>query len=545
MPAAPTLSAAPVVPAANLACAPAGAPTPGPWGPPGSARIRRAAVLGVAGLAGLLYAVVSVLRHHQFKTTIDITIFQQAIANYAQLRAPLVLVKSQDPFWILGDHFSPVMALIAPLYRVWPSVVTLLLVQAALLAVAVGAVTGLAVRLLGGLGFAIGGAFALSWGMLKVVDFDVHEVGFTVAFLALACVALVERRHRALVLWSAALLLTKEDSGLLVAGLGLALLVWGSRRLGAGLMIGGLLAVAVTVGVLIPAFSYTGTWTYASNLGADSSLVDTAAGMVGTVARHLTEPRGWALLAALAATASLGLRSPVILVLLPTLAARFASSREVYLEMTFYYDAPLMVVCFVALAVAVWDRRIRRGTTSVQSRAWWSSAAGLATAAVCLLAVDVGVHTTEWPRTLAQSDQECPWCEDAHRLIDAVPDGERLIADVGLLGNAADRHPVLMATPEWEDSTHLPLRADWVILYRDSDQFGAGWAREREQDLLSRGYAMVDAGSDLVLLHRPTAAGGAPGEPGPAREPVDYSRPRASCARPAIFSTTFGTSVVP
>ncbi len=515
MSAAPTLSAAPVVPAASLASAPAGAATPGPWGPPGSAHIRRVAVLGVAGLAGVLYAVVSVLRHHQFKTTIDITIFQQAIANYAQLRAPLVLVKSQDPFWILGDHFSPVMALIAPLYRVWPSVVTLLLVQAALLAVAVGAVTGLAVRLLGGLGFAIGAAFALSWGMLKVVDFDVHEVGFTVAFLALACVALVERRHRALVLWSAALLLTKEDSGLLVAGLGLALLVWGSRRLGAGLMIGGLLAVAVTVGVLIPAFSYTGTWTYASNLGADSSLVDTAAGMVRTVARHLTEPRGWALLAALAATASLGLRSPVILVLLPTLAARFASSREVYLEMTFYYDAPLMVVCFVALAVAVRDRRIRRGTTSAQSRAWWSSAAGLATAAVCVLAVDVGVHTTEWPLTLAQSDQECPWCEDAHRLIDAVPDGERLIADVGLLGNAADRHPVLMATPEWEDSTHLPLRADWVILYRDSDQFGAGWAREREQDLLSRGYAVVDAGSDLVLLHRPTAAGGSPGEPGP------------------------------
>lgn len=453
--------------------------------------------------AGTLYGWVSVLRHQQFTTTIDITIFQQAIANYAQLRPPLVLVKSQEPFWILGDHFSPVMAALAPFYRVFPSVVTLLLGQAVLLAVAVFVVTRLAVRLLGGLGFAVGGAFAVSWGMLKVIDFDVHEVGFTVAFLALACAALVEDRRGWLLVWCGALVLTKEDSGLLVAGIGLTLVVLGDRRRGLGLVAAGLLAVAVTVAVLIPAFSWSGTWTYADNLGGGGSAFAAIGDMWTTTLRHLTEPRGWALLLALAATASLGLRSPVILILVPTLAARFASSREVYLEMSFYYDAPLMVVCFLALALAVADRRRRRAIDGARVRAWWSGAAGLATAAVCLLAVDAGISTTELRRTLAADGQECPWCDDARRLLDLVPDGERLIADVGLLGNAADRHPVLMANPQWQDSTHLPLQGDWVILYRDSDQFGAGWAVERERALLADGFRTLDQGSGLVLLHRP------------------------------------------
>src|SRR5450631_1540867 len=91
--------------------------------------------------AFVFYAVESVLRQQQFKTSLDITIFQQAIANYAQGRAPDVLIKSQAPFTILGDHFSPIIAVIAPFYRLWPGVLTLLITQALLLAVGVHVVT--------------------------------------------------------------------------------------------------------------------------------------------------------------------------------------------------------------------------------------------------------------------------------------------------------------------------------------------------------------------------------------------------------------------
>ena len=99
--------------------------------------------------AFVLYAVESVLRQHSSRRSVDITIFQQAIANYAQGRAPNVLVKSQEPFNILGDHFSPIMMVLAPFYRIWPSVLTLLIAQALLLAVGVHVVTRVAVRRLG------------------------------------------------------------------------------------------------------------------------------------------------------------------------------------------------------------------------------------------------------------------------------------------------------------------------------------------------------------------------------------------------------------
>jgi len=165
----------------------------GPFGPISDgpcSRRRRAAIALVSIAAFVLYAVESVFRQQQFKSSVDITIFQQAIANYAHGRAPEVLVKSQEPFNILGDHFSPILIVLAPFYRIWPSVVTLLIAQAFLLAVGVHVVTRVAVARLGGLGYYIGISFALSWGILKVLDFDFHEACFVVAFLALAMEAL-------------------------------------------------------------------------------------------------------------------------------------------------------------------------------------------------------------------------------------------------------------------------------------------------------------------------------------------------------------------
>ena len=110
---------------------------------------------------------------------------------------------------------------------------------------------------------------------------------------------------------------------------------------------------------------------------------------------NLFSVNGIALLGALAVTAAFGLRSPLILVMVPTLLARFASEREVYLEMKYYYDGPLMVICFLALMVALQQRRVRLGMTPAQIRAWWSSASGLAAVVVLAVLLDYNVHTTE------------------------------------------------------------------------------------------------------------------------------------------------------
>lgn len=107
---------------------------------------RRFAIWLISTSAFALYIGESVLRQAQFKTSVDITMFQQAIANYAQGATPNLLVKSQEPFDILGDHFSPIMMIVAPFYRVFPSVLTLLTAQALFLAVGVHVVTRVGVR---------------------------------------------------------------------------------------------------------------------------------------------------------------------------------------------------------------------------------------------------------------------------------------------------------------------------------------------------------------------------------------------------------------
>jgi len=137
---------------------------------------RRVWIISLSAL--VLYLLDSLIRHARFNTGYDLTIFDQAIDDYAHLRAPDVLIKSQQPFNILGDHFHPILVLLAPFYRLWPDARLLLVAQALLVAIGVHVVSRLAVRRLGGLGYFVGAAFALSWGILQAVDFDFHEIAF-------------------------------------------------------------------------------------------------------------------------------------------------------------------------------------------------------------------------------------------------------------------------------------------------------------------------------------------------------------------------------
>jgi hypothetical protein len=172
--------------------------------------------------------------------------------------------------------------------------------------------------------------------------------------------------------------------------------------------------------------------------------------------------------------------------------------------MKYYYDGPLMVVCLLALVVAVAQRRHRLGITPARVRAFWAAPQGLAAALLLAVVIDYQVHTSELPSTLEASREPCGFCDAAQRVIDQIPPGERVIADAGVLGNLADRNPVLLADRGWTDGTHLPLNADWVLLRMDSGPAGTdtSWLDDRRAILLADGYAQVAQDGTLVLLHR-------------------------------------------
>src|SRR5262249_22548601 len=102
----------------------------------------------IAAGAFALYAALAVVRHQRLETGFDLGLFEQAVRAYARLQPPVVPLKGPGVL-ALGDHFHPIVAALAPLYRLLPGPVTLLIAQSALLALSVVPVTRLAERRLG------------------------------------------------------------------------------------------------------------------------------------------------------------------------------------------------------------------------------------------------------------------------------------------------------------------------------------------------------------------------------------------------------------
>src|SRR5215471_17301686 len=167
----------------------------------------------------------------------DLGIYTQYVRQLADLHAPVVAIRGPG-FNLLGDHFQPIVALVAPFFRLFPTPVTLLVAQALLTAVSVVPVCRAArVRLGTGVSRVIGVAYGFSWGLQQMIIFDFHEIAFAVPLLACSLSALVRRRPRAAAAWALPLVFVKEDQGLTVAAIGLVMIAlaagaWLRRRRG-------------------------------------------------------------------------------------------------------------------------------------------------------------------------------------------------------------------------------------------------------------------------------------------------------------------------
>jgi uncharacterized membrane protein len=343
--------------------------------------------IALAVVSFVVYAMYSVLQYRRMdEPSWDLGIFTQAVKGYAHLQAPVAYLRGTH-LSVLGDHFSPILAVLAPFYRVFPSPLTLQVAQAALFAVAVVPITRLAIGLLGRrTGVAIGVSYSLAWGIQSALGADFHEIAFAVPLLAFALEALVRERWRAATLWALPLLLVKEDMGLTVAAIGLYMVIRHQRRRGVALIVGGLAAVVLTVVVIIPAFNPAHQYMY-------WGMVNTAGSTnPWSLITHLVVP--WTklntMLLLVAAGGLVALRSPLMIVCAPTLLWRFESANPTYWGTDWHYSAVLMPVVFVALIDGV--VRARRSEWT-----WLRSLAGyaprLAVVTAFLLCLEFPLHT--------------------------------------------------------------------------------------------------------------------------------------------------------
>ena len=323
----------------------------------------------------------------------DLAIFSELAKAYAHFQTPIVPVKG-DGYNLLGDHFHPILILLGPIWRLFPTPLSLLITQDLLLAFSAWPLTRLASRLTnqwvaGGLGL----VYVLSWGMQGAVAAQFHEIAFAMPLLAYASVAFVERRWGAVTAWSVPLVLVKEDMGLTVLMIGVAVILtsavpaWyrtctvirpGGRgadgldaagdaagnaagsapqddaarnrrrglRLGVGMVVGGIAAFLFAIQVFLPAFNINGVWDYGLS-SQDQPTSPDALTQKATVVVMLILTSG-----------IVGVTSPWLLVVLPTLAWRFLGSVEFYWVWdNWHYNATLMPIALGALLDVVARRR--------------------------------------------------------------------------------------------------------------------------------------------------------------------------------------------
>jgi uncharacterized membrane protein len=392
------------------------------------------------------YLPISIYRYLRLDpTSWDLGIFTEYVKQYAHLHAPIVDIRAPG-MDLLGDHFHPIVALIAPFFWLFPSAVTLLVAQALLAAVSVVPVSRAAADKLGtGAGRAIGAAYGFSWGLQQMVNFDVHEIAFAVPLLAFSLSALVRGRYRAAVLWALPLVLVKEDQGFTLAAIGLILiLVYKRPRAGLLLTLWGLAWSLLAITVIIPHFSPTHQYLYWSDGGAVSPVGGHVS--VGALISQLLAglpTKLPTLVMILLPTAFIALRSPLAFAAVPSLLLRFIGTNSNYWGTDWHYNATVMPIVFIAAIDAMARIRAARQADGAEAARWpgklavamerYGAAMMLAVAAA--LAFEFPLNQLWTPSTYT-IDQHVHAADAA---MARVPDGATVATDLDLLAPLAAR----------------------------------------------------------------------------------------------------------
>ena len=406
--------------------------------------------MGLAfALIAAVHTAISLVRWHTLSsTTFDLGVFTQIVQQWAQLEIPVVHLTGDS--LIASHHFSPALAVLAPAYAVVPSPVTLLVEQALVVAVGVVPLMRHAGRHGRVLPWAVAISYGLAPGLCSLVGFDLHEVALAVPLLAFSMTAILDERHQAAVLWALPIVLVKEDLGLTLAAIGFVV------------------PCAASAGWACSRWSGAGDHRRDGAVGAAGPgrldrllLLDAfAPGSVGeawTTLRQAVPDKAGTVLVLLAPTALLALGSPLVLVVLPTLAWRFTSDRASFWTTGFQYDAVLVPVV-VAAMIDTARRLPRRAVVAV-------SVVAVAATLFLVPRYDAGdlLHPDRW-----QAQERMP---DVLAALATIPDGARVAASNDLGPRLVSRtelyffgDPALEVGPV----TRLPDfgRIDWIAYDR-------------------------------------------------------------------------------
>jgi uncharacterized membrane protein len=221
-----------------------------------------------------LFGVLAVLRHRAFGSgRFDLGNMTQAVWSTANGDLLSVTDVHGEQISRLGAHFDPILALLAPLWLLWPSPELLLVVQA--VAVAAGAlpVFWLARAHLDSerTAAALAVAYLLYPPVQWLTASDFHPVSLACPLLLFAWWFLDEGRLLPFALCAIAALATKEHVGLTIAAMGVWYAIrYRAPRTGAAIAIAAGSVALLAALVVVPHFAPTGTSAFESRYDSPS-----------------------------------------------------------------------------------------------------------------------------------------------------------------------------------------------------------------------------------------------------------------------------------
>ena len=460
---------------------------------------RRVVAVAVAAYAAV-FSFVTLTRHWTFLThALDLGYYVQLLWNLAGGRGARVSLPEMHAW---GDHLSPILYPLVPLFWIAPGPESLLVLQSAWLALGAVAVFALARLRLGD------ERPAAAFAVLYLVNPSLHGINvrdFHAAALAipllLAALCLAEAGRW--IPFAAAILLAlacREDAALPVIGIGAWLALRHRRWLaGAATAAGAAAVLAVDVAWVIPHFRgepYSHLWRY-QHLGR--SLGDIAAAMVlrplHVLGQVLTPDRLTYLGALLAPLAFLPLVAPLdALGALPALAQNLLSRDPILYHHRTQYQA--FVLPFLILgAIGGYDRLARR-----RPGPWPARVLVVAMAASLVLSART-VNDLGWTRW-RQTDEH----RAAHTVLAQVPAAAAVSAHDRYVPHLSLRRHVTVFPVDLAKADHVLLHAQsypWrnlpgVTLRRDGARATIAVAEERAE----WHYTVVTEAGPHLLLRR-------------------------------------------
>jgi uncharacterized membrane protein len=449
-----------------------------------------------------LYSLVAILRYRHFESGLDLAIFDQAVWHYSRFEAPAVSVRLNHQENLLGDHFHPIIALLAPLYWIVNRVEALLVGQALIVALSIIPIFLFTERRLGNrAAWLFTCSYSIYWGVQRTLEFEFHEVAFAVPLIAFAIYFIDLRKPKGYFACFILLLLTKENMSVQVAFFGIYLLLLKRYRDGLISFAVGVITFPLIIKVVVPFFSGRRYfyWTYDA-LGTDlTSALKTMLRKPGLVLSLLTSPpvKLRTLWLIFSPFLFLSLCSPILVLFIPPLAERFLSDRPVFWGTLYHYNATIAPLVALAAADGLWrlTKLLKAAPTARRAFVFVPSLAILLISLYLLMGLPLWRLTSTGFWRLNESDR------DGYLALSVIPPNATVTAETCIATHLTHRRAVYIMSPTLrQPNADYIIASSHVIHYPYESFQGVEEFLAQQQE---KGYVKVFERNGWVVLKNP------------------------------------------